>query len=272
MTRTFQAFLVAMIATFATQANALFLTPDWFDPTQPGVGTNRYSYSFNDPINLRDPNGNDAITPEEDGSYKDGNDETIQSEIQIEVDSIVGPFPEFDTPERRKMLSSPANASLRDQLLNQAATRSGETVLGRSPYTNPAIASAGIAGVAAMARGNGQFPTKGKIAPSTRISPIIGGGASLKNLTPGELARIQNAANRTGVEISVVGSRAGGTAKGLSDWDYAVPASTTSKQIKSLKNSLPSGFSEVGAPRNIEFFRSPVRTDLPHITFRPNGG
>jgi RHS repeat-associated protein len=36
----------------------MFIQPDWFDPTQQGVGTNRYSYSFNDPVNLSDPNGN----------------------------------------------------------------------------------------------------------------------------------------------------------------------------------------------------------------------
>ncbi len=60
MTRILQAFLVAMIAMFATQANAMFVTPDWFDPTQPGVGTNRYSYCSNDPINCIDPNGNEA--------------------------------------------------------------------------------------------------------------------------------------------------------------------------------------------------------------------
>lgn len=39
----------------------MFIQPDWFDPTQPGVGTNRYAYSFNDPINKMDPGGNDAI-------------------------------------------------------------------------------------------------------------------------------------------------------------------------------------------------------------------
>ncbi len=33
------------------------LSPDWFDPVQPGVGTNRYSYSLNDPINQSDPSG-----------------------------------------------------------------------------------------------------------------------------------------------------------------------------------------------------------------------
>jgi RHS repeat-associated protein len=34
-----------------------FLTPDWFDPWQAGVGTNRYAYAGNDPINGSDPNG-----------------------------------------------------------------------------------------------------------------------------------------------------------------------------------------------------------------------
>jgi RHS repeat-associated protein len=38
----------------------MFIQPDWFEVTQPGVGRNRYSYSFNDPVNGRDPGGNDA--------------------------------------------------------------------------------------------------------------------------------------------------------------------------------------------------------------------
>lgn len=52
--------LTTLFAVFATQASAMFIQPDWFDPTQQGVGTNRYSYSFNDPINRLDPNGNEA--------------------------------------------------------------------------------------------------------------------------------------------------------------------------------------------------------------------
>ena len=35
-----------------------FLQPDWWEVRQQGVGTNRYAYSFNDPVNLSDPNGN----------------------------------------------------------------------------------------------------------------------------------------------------------------------------------------------------------------------
>jgi RHS repeat-associated protein len=38
----------------------LFLQPDWFEVLQPGVGTNRFSYSFNDPVNKLDPMGNET--------------------------------------------------------------------------------------------------------------------------------------------------------------------------------------------------------------------
>ena len=36
---------------------AFFLSPDWWDTTLPGVGTNRYAYAQGDPINKSDPNG-----------------------------------------------------------------------------------------------------------------------------------------------------------------------------------------------------------------------
>ena len=37
-----------------------FIQPDWFEMTKAGVGTNRYAYAGNDPVNLRDPGGNEA--------------------------------------------------------------------------------------------------------------------------------------------------------------------------------------------------------------------
>jgi len=53
-----QLILTVLFALFASQASAMFIQPDWFDPTEKGVGTNRYAYSGNDPINQRDPSGN----------------------------------------------------------------------------------------------------------------------------------------------------------------------------------------------------------------------
>ena len=38
-----------------------FLNPDTFDPTQAGVGTNRYAYSGNDPVNGSDPSGHSYL-------------------------------------------------------------------------------------------------------------------------------------------------------------------------------------------------------------------
>jgi hypothetical protein len=34
-----------------------FISPDWWDPSDPGVGTDRYGYSLGDPVNKSDPNG-----------------------------------------------------------------------------------------------------------------------------------------------------------------------------------------------------------------------
>jgi hypothetical protein len=51
--------------------------------------------------------------------------------------------------------------------------------------------------------------------------------------------RIQNAANKTGQRIDVVGSRAGGTASATSDWDYILYGN--SAQRHSAANSLPRG-------------------------------
>ncbi len=35
-----------------------FIQPDWWEVTTPGVGTNRYAYAGNDPVNFVDPGGN----------------------------------------------------------------------------------------------------------------------------------------------------------------------------------------------------------------------
>ena len=59
MLRILQQFILTTLFTvFASQASAMFIQPDWLDPSQPGVGTNRYAYSYNDPVNRLDPNGN----------------------------------------------------------------------------------------------------------------------------------------------------------------------------------------------------------------------
>ncbi|MER9934335.1 RHS repeat-associated core domain-containing protein [Mesorhizobium sp. M0088] len=38
-----------------------FISPDDWDPTKGGVGTNRYAYAQNDPVNKSDPNGHAVV-------------------------------------------------------------------------------------------------------------------------------------------------------------------------------------------------------------------
>jgi RHS repeat-associated protein len=49
--------LIYLNARYYDPASGLFSSPDDWDPTLPGVGTNRYAYAGNDPVNKSDPNG-----------------------------------------------------------------------------------------------------------------------------------------------------------------------------------------------------------------------
>lgn len=49
--------LTYLHARYYDAALGRFLSPDWWDPSDPGVGTDRYGYSLGDPINKSDPNG-----------------------------------------------------------------------------------------------------------------------------------------------------------------------------------------------------------------------
>ncbi|MUZ71288.1 hypothetical protein GOZ90_01245 [Agrobacterium vitis] len=51
---------------FGTNTKARYISPDDWDPNLPNVGTNRYAYASNDPINKSDPNGHE---PHESGDY-----------------------------------------------------------------------------------------------------------------------------------------------------------------------------------------------------------
>lgn len=85
----------------------------------------------------------------------------------------------------------------------------------------------------------------------------------------GDATRIQNAANRTGRTIHVVGSRARGNPGAHSDWDYIIEGAN-SRTRHSLSSSLPEGTRlGVGAPRNQDFIPFPLDRTQPYVTFTP---
>lgn len=72
-------------------ANARFISPDTWDPTMPGVGTNRYSYSENDPVNKSDPNGH-SVSPDvsdygSEGTGGDGRSEQAETQTSKDFDN-----------------------------------------------------------------------------------------------------------------------------------------------------------------------------------------
>ncbi|WP_298258233.1 hypothetical protein [uncultured Litoreibacter sp.] len=84
MLRVLQQFiLTTLFAVFASQASAMFIQADWFDPTEPGVGTNRYAYSGNDPINQYDPFGNNFSNAP--GDYDFSPEQAAAEEAEMEV-------------------------------------------------------------------------------------------------------------------------------------------------------------------------------------------
>ena len=88
---------------------------------------------------------------------------------------------------------------------------------------------AATAGGAVLGGASAYASTRGSSSSKTPSSPISSSDAR----------RIQNAANRTNQNITVVGSRANGTAGSNSDWDYIM--SGNSAQRHSAASSVPRG-------------------------------
>ena len=90
-------------------------------------------------------------------------------------------------------------------------------------------------------------------------------------LSNAELLRIQNAANRIGRPITVVGSRAAGKAGPYSDWDYVIEKGLNSKEWSKIKNSIPGAKSFIdNTPRKIDIFDGNINRSKPYIKIYPN--
>ncbi|MEU3188135.1 polymorphic toxin-type HINT domain-containing protein [Streptomyces sp. NPDC006923] len=99
-------------------------------------------------------------------------------------------------------------------------------------------------------------------------------------ISPTDAKRIQNAADKQGQPIIVVGSRAGnGNLNPTSDWDYILSGPSRSRH--SVQNSLPRGTGAgEGSGRGRDFYQSynpnaryytELDTSKPHVIFLPRG-
>ncbi|MCP9229980.1 hypothetical protein NMG46_06935 [Mesorhizobium sp. LMG 17147] len=86
-----------------------FISPDDWDPTLPGVGTNRYAYAQNDPINKSDPNGH-AVDPnagkdplgEDGGGTKAADDSVNSKELQTAADQAAKDLAKLGMKDKRR--------------------------------------------------------------------------------------------------------------------------------------------------------------------------
>lgn len=84
-----------------------------------------------------------------------------------------------------------------------------------------------------------------------------------------EMKRIYNAANRIKCDIIVVGSRANGTAKLTSDWDYIIEG-LNNRKWKKIKNSIPGAKDSDHAYRDIDIVHTPLDKARPYIIVSPS--
>jgi hypothetical protein len=107
--------------------------------------------------------------------------------------------------------------------------------------------------------------------------PVAGGGANVGNLHESTRARIQAFVDKHQAPVTVVGSRAGGTAGPMSDFDYLIGGNSRLRQR--ARRELPKGRAggEVGpgGETGIDVFNEnnvPLDSKLPHIIFSPGPG
>ena len=98
---------------FGSAANARFIQPDTMDPTIEGVGTNRYAYAGNDPVNKSDPNGHLWGLVGLIGGF---------------LGSLFGGTKEANAPGANDKIS---NTSDRQQMLNMTVGAAGGTLAGK---------------------------------------------------------------------------------------------------------------------------------------------
>ena len=122
LTRMLSLLLVCSMVSgsFGSAANARFISPNTMDPTIPGVGTNRYAYAGNDPVNNSDPNG-----------HIFGFDDAVVG-IALGIAAAISFFSgtkEANAPGANDRIS---NTSDGQQMLNMTVGAAGGTLVGKA--------------------------------------------------------------------------------------------------------------------------------------------
>ncbi|MCZ8182435.1 MAG: FG-GAP-like repeat-containing protein [Beijerinckiaceae bacterium] len=171
--------LIYLHARYYDPAIGRFISPDWWDPNTPGVGTNRYAYASNDPINRSDRNGHaDAGETDVDGQTgqdkdaarssgpadQDDRNSARNDQIESQLDECGGICGK--TPEPAPISPQIAPAPISPQIA-PAPTPTAPTIAPMSPSItsrsppSPSIGMPGTPGSAVLGGPKGGAPERG---------------------------------------------------------------------------------------------------------------
>jgi RHS repeat-associated protein len=110
--------------------------------------------------------------------------------------------------------------------------------------------------------------------PKVADDVVAAGKTALGNLTPGEARRIQAFVDKFGAEVNVVGSRAAGKVKPLSDFDYVIGGNSALRHsaLRYLPRGKAGGELRGSNWSGIEIFnanKTPLDPTRPFIQFTP---
>ena len=206
--------------------------------SSPGANFNRYWYANNNPYKFIDPDGR-------------------QSRENVKVPSTGIPFLDwFLTP-------SDVRDSQRQMMDKQFASELSRPQSAEDVVLYVAIAMSAGTGAAGAVRGT-------SLLRSPRpASPMLG------SITETQASTIQQVANKRGVTIEVIGSRARGDSHEFSDWDYVITGGNSRARNKAF-NELPRGRAGGNIGPNGEagkelFNPEDVYPDEPRVRFEPKG-
>ena len=212
-----------------------------------GGNFNRYWYANNNPYRFTDPDGRQAHGAN--GSW----DNPDNSDGRRASPSLIGDFVTIADPK--------PNTTLAESLWALARTAIAFSPIGleTAPGRLGSFKSSSFGEVSGALR---------TIRSATPSPPVV---RYLGSITESQAARIQSIANRRGVNIEVIGSRARGEAHEFSDWDYVITGGTSKARSQAFAE-LPAGkaggeMSSQGWSGKDKFKPESVYSDEPRIRF-----
>jgi RHS repeat-associated protein len=231
--------LLCMQARFYSPVLKRFLSED---PAGFSGGINLYAFAGGNPVDFMDPFGL--------GPVNSGANEGLDWG-RLAYDSTIGPL---------DSISSAGGAYLEN---GWSSLMSGDFAMAGLNFT----ASAGkMAEVLLIPLSFGQAAATTPVTAS--IVQAESAAVRVNPLTTSQTRQIQAFTDRFGAEVNVVGSRASGTARATSDFDYVIQGNA--KLRNSAEYYLPRGSAGGANNRGIDIFKEPLDSSRPFIQFTPN--